>query len=250
MTVGGSAARVAVVTGGSKGIGRAIALTLAERGYEVAVLDPLEQGAAVVESIQRGGRRALYEPTDVSDEAAVLRAVQRVRSELGVPEVLVNNAGIFPRAAALDMPFADWMRTVTVNLGGTFLCSRSFAPGMLELGRGSIVNLASGRALQGAVRGSHYAASKAGIVTLTRSLAQEWAPTIRVNTIIPGITDTDQPRQEGITDEELYARGAHIPLGRIGQPEDIARAVCFLIGDDAAYVTGQSLCVNGGAIMQ
>ena len=239
----------AVVTGASKGIGRAIALALAPR-YAVAILDPLRQGQQVIAEVAGRGQRGMYLPVDVSDEPSVLGAVERISAELGPPTLLVNNAGIFPRAAALQMPFADWMRTVTVNLGGTFICSRAFAPGMLANGGGCIVNVASGRALQGAVRGSHYAASKAGIIGLTRSLAQEWAPTIRVNVVIPGVTDTDQPRQEGISDQELYARGAQIPLGRIGQPEDIARVVCFLASQEAGYITGQSLCVNGGAIMQ
>lgn len=244
-------APAAVVTGGSKGIGRAIALTLAERGYDVALLDPLvEQGEAVAEEIRRYGRRAMFTEVDVSDERAVQASVAVVEAGLGAtPSVLVNNAGIFPRAPALEMPYEDWLRVVRVNLGGAFLCSRAFAPGMFRLGGGSIVNLASGRALAGAVRGSHYAASKGGVVSLTRSLALEWAPIIRVNTIIPGLTDTDQPRED-MDDASMAAAGRAIPLGRVGLPDDIARAVSFLVGPDAGFITGQSLCVNGGAILQ
>lgn len=142
------------------------------------------------------------------------------------------------------------MRVVTVNMGGTFLVSRAFARGMLKGGGGAIVNIASGRAFGGAVRGSHYSASKGGVISLTRSLAMEWAPTIRVNAVVPGLTDTDQPRQAGIGDEELYARGRNIPLGRIGQPDDTAKVVDMLLGEGAGFVTGQAWCVNGGALMR
>lgn len=239
----------AVVTGGSQGIGRAIALALAQQGCGVAILDVLPSGKTVVDEIRRSGGSAEFVAVDVADEEAVSDAAHQVEEHLGTPTVLVNNAGIFPRAPALEMPYADWMRVIQVNLGGAFLCSRAFAPGMLRSGGGAIVNLASGRALAGAARGSHYAASKGGILSLTRSLALEWAPTIRVNTVIPGLTDTDQPRVD-MSDAQIEAAGRSLPLGRVGQPEDIARAVCFLVGPDASYITGQSLCVNGGSILQ
>lgn len=239
----------AVVTGGSQGIGRAIALALAEGGAKVAILDVLPSGQNVVDEIRQGGGTAEFLTVDVADEEAVQDAVGSVDTRLGTATVLVNNAGMFPRAPALEMPYADWLRVIRVNLGGAFLCSRAFAPGMFREGRGAIVNIASGRALAGAARGSHYAASKGGILSLSRSLAIEWAPTIRVNTVIPGLTDTNQPREE-MTDAQIEAAGRAVPLGRVGQPEDIARAVSFLVGPDAGYITGQSLCVNGGAILQ
>ncbi|RXZ38703.1 SDR family oxidoreductase [Oxalobacteraceae bacterium CAVE-383] len=242
-------ARIAVVTGGSKGIGRAIVLALAQRNYDVAIFDPLEAGREVAAEVTAMGRRALYLPVDVSDETAVREAAQTVGARLGSCGLLVNNAGIFPRASAVDMPFALWQKVLAINLGGAFLCSQAFAPGMLKDGAGLIVNIASGRGIQGASRnGAHYAASKGGLIALTRSLAQEWAPHIRVNTVVPGVTHTDQPLAETNVDE-LYSRGSRIPLGRIGQPEDVARGVCLLAGDDASYITGQSLCVNGGAVM-
>ena len=168
---------------------------------------------------------------------------------MGPPEGLVNNAGIYPRARALDMAFSEWERVLRVNLSGTFLCACAVARRMKETGRGVIVNMASGRALAGAAKGAHYAASKGGIIALTKSLALDWAPYgIRVNCVIPGLTDTAQPRGE-LGDEELYAQGSRIPLGRIGQPQDIAAVVAFLLGEDAAYMTGQSIAVNGGAMM-
>lgn len=240
---------VAVVTGGSKGIGRAIALALARRGYHTAIFDPHRAGAEVADEAKAFAVQTLHLPIDVSDPAAVRQGQDEVARRLGACRLLVNNAGIFPRAAALDMSFETWQKVLGVNLTGAFLCSQAFAPGMLQAGSGVIVNIASGRALQGASRnGAHYAASKGGLVALTRSLAQEWAPHIRVNTVIPGVTHTDQPL-EATTVDELYERGKRIPLGRIGQPEDIANGVCLLASDDAAYITGQSLCVNGGAVM-
>jgi NAD(P)-dependent dehydrogenase (short-subunit alcohol dehydrogenase family) len=239
---------VAVVTGGSKGIGQAIATSLAQEGYSVAILDPLETGASVAQEIERGGGQAIYLSVDVANEDAVIKASLSVEERLGPLDALVNNAGIFPRADAIEMPYALWQRVISVNLGGAFLCSRTFAPTMLRQGHGAIVNIASGRALQGAVRGAHYASSKSGLLGLTRTLALEWAPTIRVNAIVPGITDTDQPREE-LDDAALYAMGSKIPLNRIGQPEDIARSVSFLLSDQASYITGATLCVNGGAIM-
>jgi NAD(P)-dependent dehydrogenase (short-subunit alcohol dehydrogenase family) len=167
----------------------------------------------------------------------------------GKPDGLVNNAGIFPRARALDMKLSEWEQVLRVNLTGTFVTARAVAALMKELGRGAIVNTASGRALAGAANGAHYAATKGGILALTKSLALDWAGFgIRVNCIIPGLSDTAQPRVE-MGDNELYAAGAKIPLGRIGQPQDIAGVVAFLLSDDAAYMTGQSVAVNGGAIM-
>lgn len=241
--------RIAVVTGASKGIGRAIALALAQRHYDIAILDPLESGGEVAAQVIGLGRRALHLALDVSCELAVKEAAQIVADQLGTCRLLVNNAGIFPRANAIDMPFSLWQRVLDVNLGGAFLCSQAFASGMLQAGSGVIINIASGRGIQGAARGgAHYAASKGGLIALTRSLAQEWAPHIRVNTIVPGVTHTDQPL-EATTVDELYARGKRIPLGRIGQPEDVANGVCLLASEDAAYITGQSLCVNGGAVM-
>lgn len=239
---------VAVVTGASKGIGRGIALGLADAGYDVAVLDPL--ASDVAQALEDRGANGCQLQVDVSDEPQVLEAAQEITARLGRPHVLVNNAGIYPRGAALDMDYETWLLTLRVNLAGPFLCARTFARGMLEDGNGRIINIASGRAFAGAVKGSNYAASKGGVVSLTRTLAQEWAPTIRVNAIVPGVTDTDQPRGAGLTSEQVRARGKDVPLGRTGEPEDVANAIVFLVSDKASYITGQSLCVNGGALMR
>ena len=241
---------VALVTGGSCGIGHAICLALAEAGYDIAVFDVATVPGDLPEKIQSMKRRLFFQAVDVSSESEVTTGYKKIVLSLGQPVVLVNNAGIYPRSPALDMSYDLWKHVLHVNLGGTFLCCRAVAPAMLKRGEGAIVNIASGRALRGARKGSHYASSKAGIISLTKSLALEWAPHIRVNAVIPGVTDTAQPRQGGVSNEELHARGTNIPLGRIGQPQDTALAVAYLVSSRAAYITGQSLCVNGGSIMQ
>jgi NAD(P)-dependent dehydrogenase (short-subunit alcohol dehydrogenase family) len=186
---------------------------------------------------------------DVADADQIEKAVAAFDKAWGKPDGLVNNAGIFPRARALDMDLSEWEQVLRVNLTGTFVTARAVAARMKELGRGAIVNTASGRALAGAANGAHYSATKGGILALTKSLALDWAGFgIRVNCVIPGLSDTAQPRIE-MGDNELYAAGAKIPLGRIGQPQDIAAVVAFLLSDDAAYMTGQSVAVNGGALM-
>ena len=239
-----------IVTGAAQGIGRAVALRLAAPGTHVAVWDIKAQGAeATAQACRDAGAMARAWQVDVGDADQVQAAAADFERDWGAPDGLVNNAGIFPRARALDMNLSEWERVVRVNLTGTFVCARAVAAHMKNAGRGAIVNTASGRALAGAANGAHYSATKGGVIALTKSLALDWAGYgIRVNCIIPGITDTAQPRVE-MGDNELYAMGARIPLGRIGQPQDIAAAVAFLLSDDAGYMTGQSIAVNGGAIM-
>jgi NAD(P)-dependent dehydrogenase (short-subunit alcohol dehydrogenase family) len=239
-----------IVTGAAQGIGRAVALRLAAPGVHLAVWDTKAAGVEETAKLCRNqGAESRAWTVDVGDAGQVEAAVAAFEKEWGGPDGLVNNAGIFPRARALDMDLAEWERVLRVNLTGTFVCARAAASRMKEAGRGAIVNMASGRALAGAANGAHYASTKGGIIALTKSLAHDWAGYgIRVNCVIPGITDTAQPRVE-MGDNELYAMGSRIPLGRIGQPQDIAAGVAFLLSDDAAYMTGQSIAVNGGAIM-
>ena len=239
-----------IVTGAAQGIGRAVALRLAAPGVQVAVWDVQGDGVEETAKLCRDqGAAARAWQVDVGDSGQIEAAVAAFEREWGKPDGLVNNAGIFPRARALDMKLEEWERVLRVNLTGTFVCARAVAARMKDAGGGAIVNTASGRALAGAANGAHYAATKGGILALTKSLALDWASYgIRVNCVIPGITDTAQPRVE-MGDNELYAAGSRIPLGRIGQPQDIAAVVAFLLSDDAAYMTGQSVAVNGGAIM-
>jgi NAD(P)-dependent dehydrogenase (short-subunit alcohol dehydrogenase family) len=239
-----------IVTGAAQGIGRAVALHVASPGVHLAVWDVKRDGVEETAKLcHEKGAAARAWTVDVGDADAIEAAVSAFERAWGKPDGLVNNAGIFPRARALDMKLAEWEEVLRVNLTGTFVTARAVAARMKDLGRGVIVNTASGRALAGAANGAHYAASKGGIIALTKSLALDWAAYgIRVNCVIPGLTDTAQPRVE-MGDNELYAAGARIPMGRIGRPQDIAAVVAFLLSDDAGYMTGQSVAANGGAIM-
>jgi NAD(P)-dependent dehydrogenase (short-subunit alcohol dehydrogenase family) len=237
-----------VVTGAGRGIGRAIACLLASRGARIAVVDVIDDGAETVDLCTEAGSDAKFFRCDVSDEAAVTAMAGAVVDAFGTPFGLVNDAGVFPRFPLLETPLSEWNRALSVNLTGTFLCSRTIAPLMVEAGRGAIVNISSGAALSSNRNAAAYCATKAGILALTRSLALELGPTIRANTVLPGVTETNMPL-EGTDIEELRGRGAVIPLGRIGAVEDIARAVGFLLSAEASYITGQGLSVNGGRSM-
>ena len=242
-------ARVAVVTGGAQGLGLGIARRLVRDGYRVAIIDIQPHLPAAAEDALGPANRWRFFSGDVADESR-LRAIERaITGDWGAIDGLVNNAGIFPRHDSASQPLAEWERVLRVNLTGSFLCAQVFSQSMRRHGRGAIVNTASGRAFHGAARGAAYAASKAGIIGLTRSLAVEWGPLgIRVNCVVPGLADTAQPRQE-LSEEQMEAAARTIPLRRIGQPADVAAAVAFLLSDDAAYITGQCLGVNGGAVL-
>lgn len=239
-----------VVTGAAQGIGRAVALRLASQGARLALWDVKPEGLAeTAELCRKSGIDVLTAKVDMGEPSDVVVAAQAVGTAWGAPFGFVSNAGIFPRSPILETDPAVWERVLKVNLIGAFLCARYLGPMMVQAKRGAAVMIASGRALQGTPRGAHYAASKAGLVSFTKSLALELAPQgIRVNCVIPGVTETAQPLEDS-TLEEVRARGSRIPLGRIGQPEDIAAGVAMLLSADAAYMTGQSIALNGGAIM-
>jgi len=246
------AGQVALVTGAQQGIGRAIAVALAQDGADVAVnyLDDRTAADEVVAKVRGAGRRACLAQGDVSRARDADAIVARVASELGAPTILVNNAGVFPRVEFLAMTESDWDHVIDVNLKGSFLCAQAAARRMVEAGRGgAIVNLGS-VAMRGALLGVHYSASKAGVMGLTRAMALALAPhRIRVNAIAPGLTDTAQPRY-GNTEAELVEMGRQIPLGgRMATPEEIARVAVFLAAEDAGWITGQTIHVNGGAFM-
>jgi NAD(P)-dependent dehydrogenase (short-subunit alcohol dehydrogenase family) len=242
--------RIAIVTGAAQGIGRSIALGFAREGANVVIADVNEESARTVKNeIEAGGGRALAIRTDVSNEISVHAMAKASLAEFGRVDILVNNAGIFPTSSVEEMSEEDWDRVIGTNLVGAFLCAKAVVPKFLEQGSGRIISLTSGRAFQGAKNGAHYAASKAGIIGFSKSLALELAPHgITVNVICPGITDTAQPRGHQ-TEEEMYAQGQRIPLGRIGQPEDLVGPAVFLASGAAAFVTGQTILVNGGSIM-
>ena len=243
--------KVALVTGAQQGIGRAIAVALARDGADVGVnyLDDSSAAGRVADEIRGLGRRAIIVQADVSHAANVGAMVRTVVEALGPPEVLVNNAGVFPRASFLDLEEREWDQVLDINLKGSFLCAQAVARALVAAKRpGAIVNVSSS-AVRGDPRGVHYSASKAGIVGLTRAMALALAPHgIRVNAIAPGLTDTAQPRY-GNTEEQIALRAREIPLGRIAQPEEIARVAVFLTTAEAGWITGELIHVNGGFYM-
>ena len=243
--------KIALVTGAQQGIGRGIALAFAREGADVAVnyLDDRAAAEQVMREVCAAGRRAVLVQADVARPTDAQTMVAQVLSELGGLDVLVNNAGVYPRVPFLEMRETDWDLVLDVNLKGGFLCAQAAARAMVAAGRrGSIINMAS-QAIRGAVRGVHYSASKGGVVAMTRATALELAPHgIRVNAIAPGLTDTAQPRY-GNNEDELAAMARAVPLGRMAQPDDIAAVAVFLASDDARHVTGQTVHVNGGSYM-
>jgi NAD(P)-dependent dehydrogenase (short-subunit alcohol dehydrogenase family) len=243
--------KTALVTGAQQGIGRAIAVARARAGADVAVnfLDDEPAAARVAGQARDLGRRALLVQGDVARPADVEAMVARVVTELGPPDIVVNNAGVFPRVAFLDMTEREWDHVLDVNLKGSFLAAQAGARAMVAASRaGAIVNISSS-AVRGDPRGVHYSASKAGVVGLTRAMALALAPhRIRVNAIAPGTTDTAQPRY-GHTEEQLAARVRDTPFGRMAQPDEIARVVVFLATEEAAWISGEVIHVNAGAYM-
>jgi NAD(P)-dependent dehydrogenase (short-subunit alcohol dehydrogenase family) len=245
------AGKIALVTGAQQGIGRAIAVALARDGADVAVnfLDDEPAASLVADEARALGRRALLVEGDVSRPADVEGMAARVVKQLGPPDIVVNNAGVFPRVDFLEMTEQEWDHVLDVNLKGSFLAAQAGARAMVAAGRaGAIVNVSSS-AVRGDPRGVHYSASKAGVVGLTRAMALALAPhRIRVNAIAPGTTDTAQPRY-GNTEAQLAARVPDTPFGRMAQPDEIARVAVFLATEEAAWISGEVIHVNAAAYM-
>ena len=241
--------KVVLVTGAQRGIGRAIAVRFAEAGADVALnfLDDKAAAESAAAEIIALGRRAVTLAADIARPEEARRLVGDAERALGPVDVLVNNAGIFPRAPFLDLTEEMWDAVLDTNLKATFVCSQEAARRLVAAGRpGSIVNLSSGAPYRGSMRATAYMASKLGIVGLTRGMARELAPHgIRVNAVAPGITNTAMPRQ-GNTEEALAALGRSNPSGRLAEPVDIADVVVFLATDEARFVVGQLIHVNGG----
>ncbi len=238
----------ALVTGSTRGTGKAIALRFARDGASIGVVGLRSRGEEVVDQIQALGARALFVQADISHSMEVERMVEEISGVLGTVDILVNNAAItdYEYSSAWEVREEMWDRICEVNLKGTFLCCRAVLPTMLGQGWGSIVNISSTSGINGGTSGVHYAASKGGVIALSKALAREVAGHgVTVNVVAPSKIDTDMFRMAapGAKREETISR---IPVGRLGQPEDIAEAVAYFAGEDAAYTTGQVLVVSGG----
>jgi 3-oxoacyl-[acyl-carrier protein] reductase len=239
--------QVAVVTGGARGIGLAIATVLAEAGARIAVVDVQEdvsQGAA--ESLPGAGHGGFEGNVTALDGLTEL--FKRIEEELGPISILVNNAGITRDNLLLRMSEEDWDQVISVNLKGAFNATKAVARGMMKRRSGAIINIASVIGLMGNAGQANYAASKAGLIGFTKSIAKEFAPRgIRCNAIAPGFIQTAMT--DKLNPEVVEALKSQIPMGTLGEPEDVARVVRFLAGPGAAYITGQVLAVDGGMVM-
>ena len=242
---------VAIISGGGNGIGRCVALRFARAGIAVAIADADQEGAERVASeLAAVGAQARAYGGDVTQAAEVKDVVARVRADFGSVDVLANLAGgTIHTKAVEDLSWAEWREVLDVNLKGTFLFCREVAPLMMEQQRGRIVNTASNYGITGCALRTPYSAAKAGVIGFTKSLAQELAPYgVLVNTVAPGPTDTPRVLARA-TPESREAWKPLIPLGRTGQPEDIAEGFYFLVSPENTYITGYTLNVNGGVVM-
>lgn len=238
--------RVAVVTGGGRGLGRGISEALGAQGLAVAVVYHRQAEAAqeTVRALAAAGRPARAYACEVADAGQIQRLADQVLADFGRIDVLVNNAGLATRATTTHLAEADWDRVLAVNLTGAWLCARAVIPAMQRQGSGRIINITSIAGQTGGVIGPHYAASKAGLMGLTRFMARELGPHgITVNAVAPSGVPSDLLTQLGLPPS------ADRPVRRVGQPADVAGAVCYLASEAAGYVTGQELAVNGGSFI-
>jgi NAD(P)-dependent dehydrogenase (short-subunit alcohol dehydrogenase family) len=248
------AGKVALITGGASGIGRATALLFAREGASIVVAD-LNSGAGkrVTEEIVQAGGRAFFEAIDITRAADCRRVAEAAIREFGAIDILFNNAGIIRRATILDLAEDDWDRVMAVNVKAIYLLSREVIPHMQKAGGGIIINTASGWGLTGGPKAAVYCASKGAVVLLTKAMAiDHGAQNIRVNCICPGDTDTAMLREEaqqlGEDSGHFLAESARRPLGRLGTPEEIAQASLYLASDASSFVTGTALVVDGGGL--
>jgi 3-oxoacyl-[acyl-carrier protein] reductase len=242
--------RVAVVTGAASGIGAGIATAFAREGADIVVADraSAEQARDVIEAIRGHGREALFVRTDVSDEASVRAMADQAITRFGHVDILVNNAGIFTESLLEDMPVEDWDRVVNTNLRGTFLCTRALIGQMLARGDGRIINIASQLGQIGGGSVTHYSASKAGVIGLTKALAREVSGRgVLVNAIAPGPIQT--PMLDSETEEWRSAKLAELPIGRFGTVDEVTPTAVLLASCDGSYYVGQTLGPNGGDVM-
>lgn len=241
--------RVAIVTGGATGIGKGISAVLARNGATVAIVNRrLELAQALAEELIASGGKAKAYPADVANGEQVEAMVKAVVADYGRVDILVNNAGVRQDGLLLRMRSEAWDNVLAINLKGAFHCIKAVSPAMMKARHGRIICISSVVGLMGNAGQANYAAAKAGLFGLTKSAARELAPrNITVNAIAPGYVATDMT--SNLSDEQKKSFLANVPLNRVGTPDDIAGAVCFLASDDAAYITGQTLTVDGGMVM-
>ncbi|TXL67649.1 3-oxoacyl-[acyl-carrier-protein] reductase [Cerasibacillus terrae] len=242
--------KVALVTGASRGIGRAIALELAKEGADIVVnyAGNKERAEEVVKEIEEMGRKAISIQADVSDEISVKKMIKDTIKEFNRLDILVNNAGITKDNLIMRMKEKDFDDVINTNLKGVFLCTKAVSRQMMKQRYGRIINMASIVGVSGNPGQANYVAAKAGVIGLTKSTAKELASrNILVNAVAPGFISTDMTAE--LTNEQKEAMLKMIPLAKLGQPEDIARVVRFLASDDSSYMTGQTLHVDGGMVM-
>jgi 3-oxoacyl-[acyl-carrier protein] reductase len=240
--------KVAIVTGASRGIGRAVAVSFAARGAQVVAAARGDHAASTVEAIQSAGGRADLVSMDVTDVASVAAMVGGALERHGRIDVLVNNAGIARDQLLMRMKREDWDQVMATNLTAAFVCVQAVIKTMIKQRSGRIISVSSVVGQSGNAGQTNYAASKAGLIGFSKALAREVASRkITVNVVAPGVIDTDMTRD--LTDKAQDDWASQIPLGRLGSTEDVAGAVCFLASDEAAYITGHVLAVNGGMYM-
>lgn len=238
--------KVALVTGATRGIGKAIAIELAKNGYDIAIndLDLPDEGKEILKTIEKMGRESLFVKANVADYSDVEKMINEVLTRFKRIDVLVNNAGMNIDKLVTNMSPQDWQRVIDVNLTGVFNCSKAVIPNMINIGGGKIINMSSQGALDGPVGQANYAASKGGIVSFTKVLAKEYAQyNILCNAIAPGCIETRMT--DSMPPGMLRERISEIPLGRRGKPEEVAKLVTFL-ADQTDYITGQLILINAG----
>ena len=240
--------KIAIVTGASRGIGRAIASTLAAQGAHVVAAARDQNASETVAAIEAAGGRAELASVDVTDSASVDALVRVTLERHGQINILVNNAGIARDQLLLRMKRDDWDQVIATNLTAGFVCAQAVVKTMVKQRSGRIISISSVVGQMGNAGQANYAASKAGLIGFSKALARELASrNITVNVVTPGLIDTDMTR--AITDKAQGDWMSNIPLGRLGTPADVAAAVCFLASDEASYITGQVVAVNGGMYM-
>jgi NAD(P)-dependent dehydrogenase (short-subunit alcohol dehydrogenase family) len=243
--------KVALVTGSGRGIGKAIALALAERGADIVINDlDMDNAAHTVEEIKALGRKAIAIKADVSSEIEVEEMVKECMNQFGRIDILVNNAGLISTKLLQETTVQDWDRIMSINLKGVFLCTKAVYPYMMDQKSGKIINIASvaGKRGGGLFGKSAYSASKGGVISFTKAVAREAGEFgINVNAVTPGFTDTEMVT--GMSQDQKESVINSIPMRRAGKPEDIAKAVCFLASSDSDYISGEIMDVDGGIMM-